>query len=454
MGSKSTTHGTTTGNGRSTRKSARSLTATAADALAEDAASVTTSVPADVVIDSLAAVETAAPAAPADEVVVATPAPKGRRKSATAASTDEGAPAKRSAARTTAKPRARSKAKATAEQVQEPAVEVATESATELMGHPDAESLVTAAPVAHEAPPVASTDDAARDVAYADALAGAFLYTPEPVVADEPEDAPHQAGDLPFIVDPPPTPAPSSTSAPSPTPVPSSTPEPEGWVDQVLESPPRPASSADEWVDLVLEPSKPPVKPRSRPPVRPSARPAEARKGFTSSSAKPTEARKAATPAKVAPAKVGSSKTASAKAVPAAAAPVTLGTSMTPRTWILGAVLVVLAIVFFANRPSSDHAPVPEGVLGTWTTAFWLYENQTLEIQADTIVATLDEPEEGRYPIVDVVATEEGRETAVQITYRTESGAEKVLDFLADNDPTTALRFRSHSGLVWVRPVP
>jgi hypothetical protein len=42
----------------------------------------------------------------------------------------------------------------------------------------------------------------------------------------------------------------------------------------------------------------------------------------------------------------------------------------------------------------------------------------------------------------------------VTLSYRVQNGEERVLDFLADRDPTTALRFRAHSGLFWVRPTP
>ena len=72
-------------------------------------------------------------------------------------------------------------------------------------------------------------------------------------------------------------------------------------------------------------------------------------------------------------------------------------------------------------------------------------------ILRDTVVLTLDAPDEGRYPITAVETRDGDREIAVKITYRNSRGDEKVLDFLADKDPTTALRFRAHSGLVWVK---
>ena len=114
-------------------------------------------------------------------------------------------------------------------------------------------------------------------------------------------------------------------------------------------------------------------------------------------------------------------------------------------------VLLVLAVVFPGSRLVRKHAPVPVGVLGTWTTAFWLYEHQTLEIKPDTIVATLDDSDEGRFPITKVETSEADRELAVKITYQNARGNEKVIDFVADRGPTTALRFRSHAGLVWVK---
>jgi hypothetical protein len=93
-------------------------------------------------------------------------------------------------------------------------------------------------------------------------------------------------------------------------------------------------------------------------------------------------------------------------------------------------------------------------VLGVWTTDFWKYDHQTLELLPDTVVLTLDAMEEGRYPITKVETVDAGRETAVKMSYRLRTGEERELDFLADRDPTTALRFRAHSGLIWVRPTP
>jgi hypothetical protein len=297
-----------------------------------------------------------------------------------------------------------------------------------------------AAPVAESAPAAVETADtdeaaeAAADRAFADALAAAFIVYPSeaeelaPPAAtavhlgddsrddsDDDSDAPSVV--LPFIDDEP-------------------RPEPEPWVDLVLEPTPRTAKSTDEWVDQVLEPTKIPLPARTSRP-RPSR-----------STSK--------TPAK-------SVERTSAKPVPKAAAkaaPVPKTATRAPdiapvsgtRWWLVAPVFPVLAAVLFLNRPGQQHAPVPAGALGTWTTAFWLYEHQTLEIKADTVVATLDEPEEGRYPITKVETTDAGRETSVKISYRTPAGDEKVLDFLADKDPTTALRFRAHSGLVWVRP--
>ncbi|GAB1343612.1 hypothetical protein [Gemmatimonas sp.] len=270
--------------------------------------------------------------------------------------------------------------------------------------------------------------EAAADRAFADALALAFIV--HPFEAEEPAPpaaATDDCGDdstadtpsvvLPFIDDEP-------------------RPEPEPWVDLVLEPTSRATTSTDEWVDQVLEPTKLPLPSRparSRPPR----------------SATKTPARSAErTNAKAAP-------KAAAKAVPVSKS-ATRAPDIAPvagtRWWLVAPVFLMLAAVLFMNRPGQRHAPVPAGALGTWTTAFWLYEHQTLEIKADTIVATLDEPEEGRYPITKVETTDAGRETSVKISYRTPAGDEKVLDFLADKDPTTALRFRAHSGLVWVRP--
>jgi hypothetical protein len=296
-----------------------------------------------------------------------------------------------------------------------------------------------AAPAAERAAAADTADideaaEAAADRAFADALAAAFIVHPSeaeepapPAVTaeglgdDSRDDSDDESGAssvvLPFIDDEP-------------------RPEPEPWVDLVLEPTPRTAKSTDEWVDQVLEPAKIPLPARTsrpRPPRSASRTPAKSVEK-TSAKLAPKAAVKAAP-------------------VPKAAtrAPDIAPVSGT-RWWLVAPVFLVLAAVLFLNRPGQKHAPVPAGALGTWTTAFWLYEHQTLEIKADTVVATLDEPEEGRYPITKVETTDAGRETSVKISYRTPAGDEKVLDFLADKDPTTALRFRAHSGLVWVRP--
>lgn len=280
----------------------------------------------------------------------------------------------------------------------------------------------------------ASTPDAADEptdtAPFADALAGAFLYTPEPDVEDV---APTTAVELPFIVDPPPRTTPPASDV----------------ITSDRAEPP-----ADEWVDLVLAPT--PKAPASRPrPPRGGTRPAK-----SASSARPAsgKARQPALAAPATPAPIAGQRATPGAAgsvvrpgQPAASRPAAPDAVPATRWWLVVPVLVSLAILLWVNRPGQRHAPVPSGVLGTWTTTFWLYENQQLRILRDTVVVTLDEPEEGRYPITTVETADAGRETAVKIGYRLDSGDEKVLDFLADKAPTTSLRFRNHSGLVWVR---
>jgi len=329
----------------------------------------------------------------------------------------------------------------------------------------------------------------AEDARFADALAGAFLYTPdsepdEPTVVEstvvestvvestvvEPraEDVPALAPaapttaaapkakveaeptvDLPFIID-----------IPREVPVVDESPADER-VERALASP-SPQPSGDEWVDQVLEPTKVSIPPRPR--LRPQVA-APAARSATRPAPKPAPkpgANPALKPAlKPAPRPV---PTAAARPVakPVANAPVSrpaansgkaevASANATSRWWVALPVALLLALLLFVSRQGTSHAPVPVGVLGTWTTAYWLYENQTLEIKPDTIVATLDETEEGRFPITKVETTDTGRELAVKISYQNARGDDKVIDFLADKDPTTALRFGSPTGLVWVR---
>lgn len=212
---------------------------------------------------------------------------------------------------------------------------------------------------------------------------------------------------------------------------------PHGYVDAFLEPSTTP-KSADEWVDQVLEPTKPSVR---------SSRARGASTNLTPTGVKGV-AKTVAKPVAKPVAKAAAGKTEKTTVTAARVPEQRRGT----RWWLVAPVFLVAAVLLYLNRPGRGHAPVPVGVLGTWTTAFWLYENQTLEIKADTVVATLDEPEEGRFPITKVETNDAGREVAVKITYRNPDGEEKVLDFLADKDPTTALRFRAHTGLVWVKP--
>lgn len=115
-----------------------------------------------------------------------------------------------------------------------------------------------------------------------------------------------------------------------------------------------------------------------------------------------------------------------------------------------------LAHVAVVLQPNVGHAPLPPGLLGAWTTTSKTtthvrYEKQRLEFLPDTAVLTLDHAWEGRYPILAVETAPAGRETSITITYRDEVG-EQRLAFLADPEPTTALRFREAEGLFWVRP--
>lgn len=218
------------------------------------------------------------------------------------------------------------------------------------------------------------------------------------------DDAPTSHVELPYIVDPPPRATPPVTAAVVDDR--EQTPD-DVWVDQVLASAPKAPASRR------ATPGGAGGAVRSRPPApsRPAAK-------SPSPLPSPSQAPKPAT-----------------------------------RWWLVAPVFAGLAMLLWVNRPGQRHAPVPAGLLGTWTTTFWLYENQTMQILRDTVVVTLDEPEMGRYPITTVETADAGRETAVKIGYRLDSGEEKTLDFLADKAPTTALRFRNHSGLVWVRAV-
>lgn len=340
------------------------------------------------------------------------------------------------------------------------------------------------APVSNTLPFIVDTEadahaGAADDARYADALAGAFLYAPEleaegvpaaestvgesavseavvaeavvaeavvtePIAEAEPaaEPAPVKAEatvDLPFIID-----------IPREVPVVDESPTAE-WVERVLGSKAPEPSGDDEWVDQVLEPTKVSIPPRPRvraeaaspaskttakaatkPAPKPATKPAP--KAAPVAAAKPS--------AKIAPPRPTPGNTGKAELAPAAAA---------SRWWVALPVTLLLALLFFVSRQGSSHAPVPADVMGTWTTAYWLYEHQTLEIKPDTIVATLDETEEGRFPITKVETTDAGRELAVKISYQNARGEEKEIDFLADKDPATALRFRLPTGLVWVR---
>ena len=310
---------------------------------------------------------------------------------------------------------------------------------------------------------------AADDARFADALAGAFLYTPEfepneaPVVesttaAPRAEVVPaitpasftkpatpaaEPKVDLPFIID-----------IPREVPVVDESPADE-WVERVLASPAPKASGDDEWVDQVLEPTKVSIPPRPR--VRPQVT-APAAKTATKPTPKPSPklplkpAQRPAPAAAVKPVtKPVANAAVSRPAAANAAKPELASANATSRWWVALPVALLLALLLFVSRQGTSHAPVPVGVLGTWTTAYWLYENQTLEITPDTVVATLDDTEEGRFPITKVETTDTGRELAVKISYQNARGDEKVIDFLADKDPTTALRFGSPTGLVWVR---
>ena len=304
------------------------------------------------------------------------------------------------------------------------------------VAEPQAELTPTAEP-----DPIPATDDAAFADAFADAFAGAFLYTPDlepereperepepeaPAAEPVPETAAEAKVDLPFIID-----------IPREVPVVDDAPADE-WVERILGSTPGQPKPAEGWVDQVLEPTKAAISPRprtqaGRSAVRPAAKPVPKAAPKTAPKAAPKPVAKAA-----------SATLGSVGKSPSDAASAT-------RWWMLLPVFLVLAVVLLVNRPGKTHAPVPDGVLGTWTTAFWLYEHQTLEIKPDTIVATLDETDEGRFPITKVETSDAGRELAVKITYQDAHGDEKAIDFLADKDPTTALRFRAHTGLVWVR---
>ncbi len=200
------------------------------------------------------------------------------------------------------------------------------------------------------------------------------------------------------------------------------------WVDLVLEPTP-PAPKADEWVDQVLEPVKIPI-PRPRPAARPAAKSA------------PATAKKS-TAARPAPSAKPSGK-------PTTGAPAGGGS----RWWIVAPAIAMLMAVVYMNRPTKGHDPLPAEIVGPWKTDFWRFKQQTLEFLPDTVVLTLTDPVEGRYPITKVETNDAGRETAISVTYRQDDGTEKTLEVLADKDPTTALRFRAHEGVIWTRPEP
>ncbi len=233
----------------------------------------------------------------------------------------------------------------------------------------------------------------------------------EPVAADPSPVADHVDTWVDQVLEPTPPAAPADT-----------------WVDLVLEPTP-PASKADEWVDQVLEPVKIPI-PRPRPTARPATKSA------------PATAKKS-TAARPAPSAKPSGK-------PTTGAPAGGGS----RWWIVAPAIAMLMAVVYMNRPAKGHDPLPAEIVGPWKTDFWRFKQQTLEFLPDTVVLTLTDPVEGRYPITKVETSDAGRETAISVTYRQADGTEKTLDVLADKDPTTALRFRAHEGVIWTRPEP
>jgi hypothetical protein len=329
----------------------------------------------------------------------------------------------------------------------------------------DAGAVTPAAPLAdtEEDTPAGTADDAR----FADALAVAFLYTPEfepdearavestivepraevapavapatPTTAATPKAEAEPTVDLPFIID-----------IPREVPVVDESLD-DDWVERALASPALQPSGDDEWVDQVLEPTKVSIPPRPR--LRPQVT-APVTKTATKPAPKPSPKpalKPAQRPAPAAASKPVAKAAAYRPAAASAAKVEVAPANATSRWWVALPVALLLALLLFVSRQGTSHAPVPAGVLGTWTTAYWLYENQTLEIKPDTVVATLDETEEGRFPITKVETTDTGRELAVKISYQNARGDEKEIDFLADKDPTTALRFRSPTGLVWVK---
>lgn len=209
----------------------------------------------------------------------------------------------------------------------------------------------------------------------------------------------------------------------------------------------------EPWVDLVLEPTPLPAA-KPRPVVSRGAtkkdKPGRVRGARSTPKSSPKSSPKSTPKSalKVSPKAVPVADVAAAGGAPDAAPVVFSRTGK----WLIAAGVAAILIAALLFRPSSGHDPLPDDLLGKWTTDFALYEGQTLEFLPDTVVLTLDNAGEGRYPILAVESTPAGAETSYTVRYRDLMG-DKRLDFLTDTDPVTALRFRSPEGLVWVRPL-
>jgi hypothetical protein len=110
----------------------------------------------------------------------------------------------------------------------------------------------------------------------------------------------------------------------------------------------------------------------------------------------------------------------------------------------------IAAINAFSSGDGLEHGPIPEEVLGTWTTTESRYADRAFEIRQDTLVIFVGDGDSTVHPIDDVEIEDLGGPLLLTVHYADEGGPNRFA-FYYDPVDGGLIRFKNQRHMKWNR---
>ncbi|UCD25760.1 MAG: hypothetical protein JSW51_07565 [Gemmatimonadota bacterium] len=119
--------------------------------------------------------------------------------------------------------------------------------------------------------------------------------------------------------------------------------------------------------------------------------------------------------------------------------------------WIVVlSLFAVVAVNAFSSDNGNQHGPIPDEVLGTWTTTESRYADRAFDIQKETLVLFIGDGDSTVHAIEDVEIEDLGGPLLLTVHYSDEEGPNKFA-FYYDPVDGGLIRFKNQRHMKWNR---